>query len=209
MFIHDTRTKILILACLLPITANMQSTTKIQCKKKEERIKINSPALRLVDGTPKIKVESILRLINNIDNLSETKKTIKYHGNLYSVQNLVVKEHKGQLSGDAIKIALADAVEQFRAFSANYLNEARDAKTQMQQLIKKWAEQRGIEQSILLDWSRQPAGQEHEEFKKLVKNFVIFDEFLNHLRCFLADLLESCKQSLAQYQAAQQQNKKR
>lgn len=187
----------LLLLCLLTQTTSSYCNNASYCSK-AKRITIDHGVIKLVDGTAKIKFSKMLRLVNDITNL-RTKDSVPYHGNNYSVSQLANKEHKNALSGIGIEQALENAVDQFRSFSADYLNEARGFKSQMQSLISAWAKQRNIEHSILLNWSKQPANKELEEFKKSVTSFNALDEFLDHLSCFLLDLMESCKISKAEW----------
>jgi len=170
----------------------------IPCQK---RIKIVDHTLKLVDGTPQMKTRDMLTLINDINGLRTGTGLINYNGRSYNVEELAQKEHRETLQTLAAENALIAAIKHFQAISADYLNKARGHKTQMGHIIKAWATQRGITESILLEWSKQSVGQEHEEFKKLVKNFRTLDEFLEHLGCFLMDMSASCPKSFAIYKA--------
>lgn len=194
--------KLLSIAFLATTAASYAAmTTGDRCGQK--KIKIDHKTVRIIDGTPLIDMKKISELEEELKKMQfgDNGKGILTYGNKFvTIKELVEleKNHKGRAK--LMQEALDGAITHYEKITRSHLREARGFKSQMCALITRWAEQRGIGNSILVDWGNQPEGQELDQLRKLATSFEIFDNLLSDLLCYLRDLRFSCPKSWAKFQ---------
>lgn len=162
----------------------------------------NLALVKAVDGTPAIKAKQLTQLELDIFRIREGKDgnafVIEHQNKKYGLKQMVALEkefqskHPNQVSqkNQFFKAALNDAHNKVQALTNSYISHARSFKRQMTTIIKSWSELRNVD-TILNEWSKQGAGHELQQLKKLAPTLTMLDEFLSHLALFLKDFRES------------------
>jgi hypothetical protein len=198
---------------LLTLSLQLSLTLGICVQAKEQRIEINHPIIKVIDGSPLINMREIIKLESDIQKLTEGdgkgRGSIPYASKSYSLKQLIIlknetKNHHPHSFNEGpekqFKEACDNALTQFKKFSHAYLRKSRPFKRQMCALIEQWSKQRKKSKSILTEWGKQSEGQEHEQLKLLVnRDLETFEMFLSDLLCFLKDLRFSCKKSWSEF----------
>lgn len=192
-----------------PLCAN---SSEICEPKKIAPIKLKDPVLVFVDGTNLIDIASMVHFarqihalqtsgrINIVDqetgNRSERCLTMK--GCPCSVVH-VAQVNQQKPNDPAVQQAHKEALDIFVEISRPYLEEVKNAKEYMVRLIKVWSEMRNRPDSHMLEWSSCCDGNEEEDFYRMMNNPEKFCMFLEDLRCFLVDMMNTCEKSWKRY----------
>lgn len=183
----------------------------------ESRLILESPAIKLADGTfiNADKIESTRKyrrkllefILGEAQPNNQRKGKYYLQGKWYNIEELarIEQETRGLLDKKSVKITadleelLTHAKADFIVQSREFIESGRGAKNITVLLIQEDCQKRGREDSILLDWAKTKEGQESTAFESQVKSFTDYYHFLTDLANFLLDLIHSCPKAEAQF----------
>ena len=142
-------------------------------------------------------------LLGKKDATGKTVGLIPFKNQLKCLKDIVEIENNDTNSLDSpdLQKALQKSMNLFAIMSEENLRETKGAATKAMttELIKTWSNQRNLPNTLLLEWSKVEEGQEQEHFRQIITNFIEFDHFLEDLKIFLKDFMNSCPKSLNNY----------
>lgn len=183
----------------------------------ESRVILESPAIKLADGTfiNADKIESTRKyrrklldfILGELQANNQRKGKYYLQGKWYNIEELarIEQEKKGLADSKSVKIVadleelLTHAKADFIVQSREFIESGRGAKNITILLIQEDCQKRGREDSILLDWAKTREGQESTAFEGQVRSFTDYYHFLTDLANFLLDLIHSCPKAEAQF----------
>jgi hypothetical protein len=203
--------KILLATCFLG--AQLYADNQTICEpKKIVPIKLKDPVLGFVDGTNLIDMASMVHFARLIHALQVSgrltiidpvtgdryERSITLKGCPCSAVH-VAQVNQQKPNDPSVQEAHKEALDIFVEISRPYLAEVKNAKEYMVRLIKVWSEMRNRPDSHMLEWGSCCDGNEEEDFYQMMSNPEKFCTFLEDLRCFLVDMMNTCEKSWKRY----------
>lgn len=132
-------------------------------------------------------------------NTERTSKKYEFHGNWYSLDELVALEqvNEEEEEEEAMLETLAEIKADFNDIVTHFMQQL-IVKNVICNAVKEWCEKSDRPKSMLKHWAKSS----REEFKDVylsIKSARSLDEFLTDLQSFLVDVIESCPRAWEEF----------
>jgi|GEM_PF-5676447 hypothetical protein len=155
---------------------------------------IDFPGLSALDHTGMIH-------IGNIDDFrTKTEHMINHKlDKVNAMPDYVLLEQQGQLTPEFTERVINYYTQHFLKISQKYFKEIRHLKPILMKLISTWAQQRGLQDSLVLLWAGIEPGKEEQFVKDYAPTIKSFYTFLGDIDMLLLDIMHSCPKTYAHY----------